>query len=138
MIRKEPWLRSMRENGVPVSLLQSMPYAQYVASLERVAVGLQPIVSEFSKGKSFGKLLACMSSEVAIVCSDAADHALVFDGTNGMLARSVDDWVDAILRYLDSPAEREDATARAYRDYCEKLTTPVAARALESVISMFR
>ena len=128
----------MRRNGVSVSLIESMPYAQYVASLERVAVALQPIVSEFSQGKSFGKLLACMSSEVAIVCSDAADHALAFDGTNGMLACSVNDWVDAILRYLDSPAEREDATGRAYHDYCEKMTTPVAAHALDSVIATFR
>jgi hypothetical protein len=138
LARKEPWLQRMRLDGVSVSLMPSMPYPQYVASLEEVAVGMQPIVSEWSKGKSFGKLLACMTSEAAVVCSDAADHALMFDGSNGILARSVADWVDGIQRYLDSPAERERAADLAYQAFCERLTTPVAAQALDSLVSTFR
>jgi glycosyltransferase involved in cell wall biosynthesis len=125
----------MQLEGVTVTLMPSMPYPQYVASLEDVAVGMQPIVSEWSQGKSFGKLLACMSSEAAVVCSDAADHALVFDGGNGILARGVDDWVDGIRRYLDSPAERERAAGLAYQAYQERLTTPVAAQALDALVS---
>ena len=136
--RKEPWLRQMRAQGIDISLVESMPYAEYVASLEDVAVGMQPIVSEWSHGKSFGKLLACMSSEAAVVCSDAADHALMFNGSNGMLACSVSEWVAAIRRYLESPAERERATDLAYRDYCQRLTTPVAARALDNIIATLR
>jgi glycosyltransferase involved in cell wall biosynthesis len=138
LTRKEPWLKNMQQQRVTVSLMPSMPYAQYVASLEEVAVGMQPIVSEWSKGKSFGKLLACMSSEAAVVCSDAADHAFMFNGSNGILARSVSDWVEGIRFYLESPADRERAAEIAYRDYCEKLTTPVAAQALEGVISALR
>ena len=138
LTRKEPWLQSMRRDGIGISLMPSMPYAQYVASLEDVAVGMQPIVSQWSKGKSFGKVLACMSSEAAVVCSDAVDHDLVFNGSNGMLARSVSDWVEAIGRYLESPMERERAADLAYQDYCERLTTPVAAKALDQLIAGLR
>jgi hypothetical protein len=53
----------MQLDGMTVSLMPSMPTRNYVASLEEVAVGMQPIVSEWSQGKSFGKLLACLSSE---------------------------------------------------------------------------
>ena len=136
--RKQPWLARVQAEGVTVAQVPSMPYAQYLASLEDVAVGMQPIASEWSKGKSFGKLLACMSSEAAVVCSDAADHALVFDGSNGILARGVDEWLAGIARYLEMPDERARATGLAYQAYSERLTTPVAARALDALVASLR
>jgi hypothetical protein len=73
-----------------------------------------------------------------VVCSDAADHALVFIGSNGILARRASDWVDAVGLYLESPAQRGRTADLVYRECCERRTTPAAGQARESIISMLR
>jgi hypothetical protein len=62
--------------------------AVLVRSLGSFAVGLHPVCTNhaFSLGKSFGKLLAYLAADVAIVTSNAVDHPLFFtDGVNGTL-----------------------------------------------------
>ncbi|MEY8842268.1 hypothetical protein AB9K41_24835, partial [Cribrihabitans sp. XS_ASV171] len=53
-----------------------MSYDEFLASLRDVAVGLSPVHpdSDFSKGKSFGKILAYLDAKVPVICSEAVDH----------------------------------------------------------------
>jgi hypothetical protein len=81
----ERFLTPVRSAGVPVTIFEPMVYKRFVNSLESVAVGLQPVCLEnpFSRGKSFGKLLAYLTSDVAIVASHAVDHPLFFQDRIG-------------------------------------------------------
>jgi hypothetical protein len=45
------------------------------------------------------------------VCSDAAGHALVFNGSNGILARSVRDWVDTFGYTSNHPRSAKQRTS---------------------------
>lgn len=67
------------------------------------------IENPFSRGKSFGKLLAYLIADVAIVASNNVDHPLFFqDGVNGVLApNDVDRWVEGTALLLqDLPSVR--------------------------------
>jgi glycosyltransferase involved in cell wall biosynthesis len=98
---------------------------------------VQPVCveSEFSRGKSFGKILAYLAGQVAVVASDAVDHPAFFrHGESGMLASDVKSWADALELLLNDPERRESMAMAAHRDYETKLTTPAFARRLDGVL----
>ena len=132
------FLEPIRKCGVPVRTFTTMRYRELVDSLRSVAVGLQPIALEapFSRGKSFGKILAYLAADVAVVASDNSDHPLFFrDRANGILApNEVDSWVEAIMSLLRDPPLRERLVAQARRDFLTRLTTPVAAQLVSDVL----
>jgi hypothetical protein len=133
------FLEPIRRSGVPVRVFGPLPYAELVSSLQSVAVGLQPICWEnlFSRGKSFGKVLAYLAADVVVVASNAADHPLFFkDYVNGILVSDeVDHWVDGIASLLHAPTVRGHLVAKARSDFIARLTTPVAARRVGDVLS---
>jgi len=118
---------------VPVRLFEYMPYERFVESLCEVAVGLSPQLSstEYNLGKSFGKVLAYLTSEVAVVASDAADMPKFFrSGETGMLVRegstsdeTVDNWVEATASLLRDPSRRKAMAEAAYDDFARELST---------------
>ena len=132
------YLEPIREAGVPVRTFAMMPYERFCQSLGSAAVGLHPVsvASEFSRGKSFGKLLAYLAADVAIVTSDAVDHPRFFrDGENGMLVPDdVDAWVDRCERLLMRPELRRRMVESARADFLRRLTT---RRAAELVAEQF-
>jgi len=127
----EQFLVPIRRSGVPVRVFKVMAYRRFVHSLEAVAVGLHPVCLEnpFSRGKSFGKLLAYLAADVAVVTTDAVDHPLFFqDGVNGaLLPNDVDRWVDACAHLLEDPAARARMVAAARPDFLARLTTQKVA-----------
>lgn len=127
----EEYLQPIRNAGVSVQTFPPMPYEPFFQSLGSVAVGLHPVCpsSPFSRGKSFGKLLAYLAADVAIVTSNAVDHPLFFrDGVNGMLVdNSIETWVDRCEQLLTQPALRQRLVEAARSDFLSRLTSEKAA-----------
>lgn len=114
------------DTGITCDFIGSLPYAQFVRSLETAAVGLAPLVveeSSFNAGKSFGKVLGYLAADVPIVASSVADHPEFFrHEINGYLAETVVQWADAIVAILANPAKRNVITSEARRDLHAKLS----------------
>jgi len=134
----QPWFAPIRDaSGVCVAI----PPLEYSAYLERVAeaaVGLQPVdtTNEFSRGKSFGKLLAYLAGEVAVVASNAVDHPRFFrDGETGMLpAHDVDAWATAIVTLLTDRELRGRIARAAHAKFSARLTSDVFAKLLDPIL----
>jgi glycosyltransferase involved in cell wall biosynthesis len=125
------YLTPIREAGVEVRTYPPMAYQAFVASLGSVAIGLHPVflTSPFSRGKSFGKLLAYIAADVAIVTTNAVDHPLFFrDGKSAMLVGDdVDSWVDRCEQLLNQPELRRTLADGARASFEKRLTTRKAA-----------
>ena len=134
----EDYLSPIRAAGVEVKAFPPLRYRRFVQTLENAAIGLHPIAPEnpWSQGKSFGKLLAYMVANVAIVTSSAADHPLFFQhGHNGMLAGSIDEWVACCGQLLSDPAMRARMVQQACSDFSRRLTTARAAELVDAVLT---
>lgn len=127
--------------NIPVKTHPFLSYPDFLESLSQVAVGLQPIAMEspFSRGKSFGKVLAYLAADVAVVASDALDHPLFFrHGENGMLAGTTGDWVENTAQLLQDAELRQRLTDRAWEDFASRLSTASAAVKLAEVLREIR
>ncbi len=116
---------------VHLRLIPPMPYKEFVASLAEVAVGLQPVCEDhaYSLGKSFGKALAYLAADVAVVASDNIDHPLFFhDGVNSrLLANDPAAWAQACDELLGQSDVRQRVVVQARKDFLARLTTEKSA-----------
>jgi glycosyltransferase involved in cell wall biosynthesis len=131
------YLTPLRRAGIEARSFGLMEYPEYLRRVSEAAVGLQPVCLEnaFSHGKSFGKVLAYLSGEVAVVATNAVDHPLFFrHGENGMLVTTEEEWADAITLLLDAPDRREQMARAAYADFQDVLTTQCFARKMDQVL----
>lgn len=132
------WLKPLREAGGVCRAIPSLEYADYLARVAECAIGLQPVApqSEFSQGKSFGKLLAYLSGQVAVVASNAVDHPLFFrDGVNGRLVgHDPSSWTEAIVALLDDPEARSQMAMNGFEGYRSRLTTERYASLLDAIL----
>jgi hypothetical protein len=122
--------------GVAVEWLPMMPYDRFLRALDDVAVGLSPICpgNPFSRGKSFGKVLAYLDRGVPVVASDEADHGLFFKTGTGILSNDPAVWTIAVARLLDDAVSRQsmaDAASAAFRD---RLSTDAATREVDAAL----
>jgi glycosyltransferase involved in cell wall biosynthesis len=141
MSKIAPFLDKLVAAGVTVTTYPRMPYKRFLHSLEEVAVGLAPFSLDipFNQGKSFGKVLAYLVADVAVVASPVVEHPRFFrHGENGMLPPSLADWVDSVDGLLADPSQRQVIVDNAREDFSRDLTTNVAAskvaHVLESVL----
>lgn len=132
------WLAPIRAAGGRCEAIPPMDYDAYLSKVAEAAVGLQPVSAQntFARGKSFGKLLAYLSGQVAVVASNSVDHPLFFrSGENGVLADDeIDQWVDGIALLLQDPQLRETMALRAWQEFRDRLTTQEFARRLDQVL----
>lgn len=133
------YVEPLKRAGVNVRTIPyQRRYAAYMASLEKVAVGLHPVCLEnpFSHGKSFGKTLSYMSAEVAVVTSAVLDHVQFFENeVNAMLVNNdVNEWVNAIAKLIEHPDIRQQLVEHAREDFAAKLSTTGAARQLDEIL----
>lgn len=133
------YLEPLEKAGVKTNSLPPMTYRKFVRSLENVAVGLHPVCPEhaFSRGKSFGKLLAYMAAQVPIVASRELDHPLFFrNGQSATLItnNNADIWATAILELINDFKKRDSYAAAAGIDYKARLTTRCAAEKIDSIL----
>lgn len=119
-----------------LELMPLLDYEAFLLSLREVAIGLSPIIaaSEFSRGKSFGKILGYLDAAVPVIASDEADHALFFTVESGVISNDPAVWEAAILRLLPDPAAREKMAAAATAAMQARLTTKAAAGQVDSFL----
>lgn len=136
--RARGWLAPLRASGIGCSSVATLAYEQYLAKVSTAAVGLQPVCVEnpFSKGKSFGKLLAYFVGQVPAIATDAVDHPLFFrNGENGFVLPNDEQlWADAIAMLINGPDLRDRIAGVAWHDFNEKLTTDVFVTSLDRIL----
>jgi len=109
-------LEPFRAAEIAVEWQGRMGYGRFLRSLGDVAVGLSPVITDnpFSRGKSFGKILAYLDRGVPVVAGDAVDHPLVLDPETAVLSNDPALCADAVCRLLDSPAARQAMADRGH------------------------
>lgn len=113
----------------PLELLPTLSYDRFLGSLRQVSLGLCPLIAEspFSRGKSFGKILAYVTSGVPVIASDAADHALFFDAGAGVVSNDAGMWERAAHALLADPDKRDCMAERAEALLRDRLSLDAAA-----------
>lgn len=106
-----------------------MNYQRFVRSLYDVSIGLSPIIPEsrFSRGKSFGKILAYLDAKVPSIVSDEADHALFFTHESGIVSNDIQDWISGAQKLLAFPDMRDRMADAAFERFREQLSTDATA-----------
>lgn len=132
--------RSFAAPGLDVEWIATRPYGGYLAALGDVAVGLAPLCPEtpFSRGKSFGKVLAYIDAGVPVIASDACEHGAFFTDRTGVITNDPDAWAAAAIRLLGDAAARQRIADAARTAFRERLSSAAAAarvdRALRDLI----
>lgn len=134
----DAWLRPIRDAGGECEAIPLMPYEAYLDKVAQAAIGLQPVClqNEFSRGRSFGKILAYLSGQVAVVASAAVEHPKFFrSGDNGYLATDeTGQWVEPVVQLCEDRVLRRSVALSGWRDFHERLTTDVFARLLDPIL----
>jgi glycosyltransferase involved in cell wall biosynthesis len=111
-----------------------------VETINTFDVGVMPLPdSEWSRGKCAFKLIQYMACAVPVVASPVGANVDVIQGPCGMLARTEEDWLNA-LRYLrDRPSERADMGSygrqRIEEHFSLRCNLPLLADSLLSVLA---
>lgn len=123
-------LRDFHDSGIKTEWLPYMKYKEFVASLDEISVGLSPVCvdNQFSRGKSFGKILAYLDRKVPVVTSDEVDHSRFFSDQTGVVTNDPDKWVTDIVRLLESPSMRQKMADLAYADFIDELSLDAATQ----------
>jgi glycosyltransferase involved in cell wall biosynthesis len=135
--------QTLEKAGIRTEVLGWMPYRNFVRSLSEVTVAICPLCDSnaFSRGKSFGKVLACMAAPTPMVLSSAADYPLFYShGHNGMLVdgNNSTQWAECVVSLLDSAEQRNRISEQAARDYEARLTTATAAQLMATFLRSLR
>lgn len=134
------FLDLFRAPGLTIEWVENCRYDAYLASFDDVAIGLAPLSLEtpFSRGKSFGKVLAYLDRRVPVVGSDACEHGAFFTPGTGVITNDSAAWVDALDRLLGDVSARQSMAEAAHGAFLERLTTKAAANAMHGVLSAVR
>lgn len=133
----QEFLDQFRAPGLDLEWHPPMAYADYLASFDDVAVSLAPLCPEtpFSRGKSFGKVLAALDRKVPVVGSDACEHGRFFKPETGVITNHPDAWVSSIVGLLSDPERRQGIADRAFDAFCDRLTVKAAARKIDDILT---
>lgn len=129
--------KRLSQFDVNIRVLPPMSFNLFSKQLESAAIGLQVLSPEnlYSQGKSFGKILNYISAGACVVASRGADHSEFFEsGRNGMLADTIDEWVDTIVWLLKNPDERERMSKEANKDFQEQLSIKVVSSQYDRIL----
>lgn len=128
---------SFRCPGLTVEWCRTSRYRDYLASFDDVAVGLAPLCPEspFSRGKSFGKVLAYLDRNVPVVGSDACEHGRFFTADTGVITNDPEAWADGVVALLGTASMREAMAEQAFAAFVARLSTTAAAARVDAVLS---
>lgn len=123
--------------GVSVEWLPRMRYSEYLAAHDEVAVGLAPLAREnpFSRGKSFGKILACLDRKVPVIASDLGEPRHFFTDKTGVLADDPARIAQVAAQLLRDARARQDIADRAHLAFRDRLGLEHAVAATADVLS---
>jgi hypothetical protein len=128
---------SFQVPGLTVEWAPKCQYSDYLAGFDDVALGLAPLSMEspFSRGKSFGKVLAYLDARVPVIASAAGEHGAFFTPQTGVVSNDTALWIDAACRLLNDGASREQQAAAAFDAYRQQLSTEAATKRLAHILS---
>jgi glycosyltransferase involved in cell wall biosynthesis len=108
-----------------------------VADLQAIDIGLYPLsLDNWVSGKSGLKAIQYMMMGIPCVATDVGTTPLIIrDGENGLLARSEDDWLNALTRLLDDWELRRRLGEAARQDAVEKYSTKAIATQYRNVLA---
>ena len=108
-----------------------------VADLRAIDIGLYPLsLDNWVSGKSGLKAIQYMMMGIPCVATDVGTTPLIIrDGENGLLARSEDDWLNALTRLLDDWELRRRLGEAARHDAVEKYSTKAIAAQYRNVLA---
>lgn len=134
--KEHPLLDRLTDAGIELDIREFLPYPEYLSSLREVAIGLSPVIAqaEFSKGKSFGKILGYLDAKVPVICSDEVDHSLFFDSKTGVVSNDHDVWVRSIQELLADAPKRQSMADHAYTYLQKRLSVKVAAQHVDAAL----
>jgi hypothetical protein len=127
---------SFKADGLSVEWVKSASYRDYLASFDDVALGLAPLCPQapFSRGKSFGKVLAYLDREVPVLASDMGEHGAFFRPGLGVLSNDPTVWVVQADRLLGDGAARARMALAARAAFEARLTTRATAHQFERIL----
>lgn len=128
--------RYLERRGVSVQWMPFMDYDAFVRSLGDTVIGFSPISieSEFSRGKSFGKILAYLTARVPVITSDEVDHSAFFTRESGVVSNDPEVWVSEALSLLASDAKRTEMAKKAHDLFMSKLSLDVTTDKIERLV----
>ena len=126
-----------RAPGLDVDWRPALPYGRFLEALGDVSVGLAPLCPEtpFSRGKSFGKVLAYLDARVPVIGSDACEHGAFFTPEMATITNDEEAWACAACRLLDDAGLRAAQADAAFEAFRARLSTEAAARGLADLLS---
>ena len=130
------FLDRFQSAGIQTDWVPSCGYKAYLASFDDVALGLAPLCPQtpFSRGKSFGKVLAYLDAHVPVIASDACEHGRFFDAKTGVVSSDPDRWVDEMARLLRAPMARQAMGKAAFEQFGKRLSLEAAAAQVSRVL----
>ena len=127
---------SFHAPGLHVEWHPACRYSDYLAGFDDVALGLAPLCPEspFSRGKSFGKVLAYLDARVPVIASAEGEHRAFFTARTGVVSNDVDHWVDEACRLLGDGEARGAQAEAAFEAYRQRLSVTASARRLDRIL----
>lgn len=107
-----------------------------VEDLQGIDIGLYPLpMDDWVSGKSGLKAIQYMAFGLPCVATDVGTTPLIIrDGENGLLARTDEDWLIALVQLIDDPELRRRLGEQARRDAVAKYSTKAIAAEYRKVI----
>ena len=129
-------LAPFEEAGIRVQWLPEMDYDAFLASFDDVALGLSPIQPEtpFSRGKSFGKVLAYLDRKVPVIASDEAEHAAFFTEKSGVITNDPEEWARRADQLLSDAELRQAMADAAFEDYKKRLSKGAVSARVDRIL----
>lgn len=127
---------SFRTEGVHVEWYPSQGYRGYLRSLEDVSLGFAPLASDspFSRGKSFGKILAYLDRRVPVFASDMGEPARFFTAETGLVSNDPAVWGEQATEFLDQPALRQRVSDAAFVAYQSQLSIEASVTRVDRIL----
>ncbi|MEL7131833.1 MAG: hypothetical protein AAFY39_11460 [Pseudomonadota bacterium] len=131
------FIERFRTPDLAVEWAETSQYSDYLSSFDDVAVGLAPlsIDTPFSRGKSFGKVLAYLDRAVPVVGSDRGEHGQFFTPETGVITNDPAIMVRETVRLLKSPEDRHTMATAAFSAFRQRLSVEAAAEHTHQVLS---
>ena len=132
----QSFLNMFQAPGVHVEWMPYGSYRDYLSSFDDVALGLAPLNQKnaFSRGKSFGKVLAYLDARVPVIASAAGEHGAFFTDRTGVVSNDVDVWIETACRLLSDSAAREAMAQAAFDEYVRHLSREAAAAKVDVIL----
>lgn len=133
------FLERFLEAGIRVEWRETCQYSDYLRSFDDVSLGLAPLCPEtpFSRGKSFGKVLAYLDAHVPVIASDACEHGRFFGENNPALPNDPGRWAERMKHLLGNVGARQAVADNDFARFQEQLSLEAAARRVDAVLRRF-